>query len=246
MATTTIHAAIITGSSRGIGAGIARQLAADGYPVVVNYASNRGEAEKVIAHITENGGRAVAVQASVSKSADVAQLFEKAEAAFGPVGIVVNNAGQAVRKSFAEFTEEDYDAIMETNLKGVFLLLREAARRLVDGGRIVNVSASFQGAPIPGYGPYAASKMAIEKLTEVAAVELGSREITVNAVRPGPTRTNLFMHGKSDQLVQHFAKQAALGRIGEPEDVARVISFLASPKAAWVTGQIIGVNGGYW
>ncbi|ESA37909.1 3-ketoacyl-acp reductase [Leptolyngbya sp. Heron Island J] len=246
MSPTTLPTAIVTGSSRGIGAGIARQLAADGYPVVVNYAGRRAEAEAVVTYITENGGRAVAVQANVSQTADIARLFEEAEAAFGPVGIVVNNAGLAVRKAFAEFTEEDYDAVMETNLKGVFLMLREAARRLVNGGRIVNVSASFQGAPIPGYGPYAASKMAIEKLTEVAAVELGSREITVNAVRPGPTRTDLFMHGKSDELVQHFAKQAALGRIGEPEDVAHVVSFLASPKAAWVTGQIIGANGGYW
>lgn len=241
-----LYTAIVTGSSRGIGAGIARQLAADGYPVIVNYANNRDAAETVVNSITDAGGRAQALQANVSQSAEVARLFAEAKAAFGPVGVVVNNAGRAIRKPFADFTDEEYDTVLETNLKGVFLLLRESARQLTNNGRIVNVSASFQGAPISGYGPYAASKMAIEKLTEVAAVELGARGITVNAVRPGPTRTDLFMGGKSDELVQQFAKQAALGRIGEPEDVARVVSFLVSPQAAWVTGQVIGANGGYW
>ncbi|MFC6634204.1 SDR family oxidoreductase [Microbulbifer taiwanensis] len=238
--------AIVTGASRGIGAAIAASLATDGYAVIVNYAGSADAAAAVVADIEAAGGRAAAVQGDVARSADVTRLFDEAEQRFGPVGVLVNNAGRAVRKTFAEFSDEDYAAVMDTNLKGVFLTLREAAKRLADGGRVVNVTASFQGAPIPGYGPYAASKMAIEKLTEVAAKELGPSGIRVNAVRPGPTNTDLFNTGKSKEVVEMFAGQHILGRIGEPEDVARVVSFLVSAKADWVTGQVVGANGGYW
>lgn len=238
--------AIVTGASRGMGAAIAKQLAADAHAVVVNYFGSEDAAHRVVTEIKQAGGRALAVQGDVSQSSDVKHLFDEAERAFGGVDIVVNNAGRAMRKSLAEFSEAEFDQVVSINFKGVFLVMAEAARRLRDGGRIVNISASFQGAPIPGYGPYAASKMAIEKLTEVAAKELGSRNITVNALRPGPTRTDLFMTGKTEELVKHFATQAALGRIGEPEDVARVVSFLVSADGGWVTGQAIGANGGYW
>lgn len=238
--------AIVTGASSGIGAGIAKQLAADGYAVIVNYAGNRANADEVVAEIAAAGGQALAVQADVSQAGEVGNMFTEAERAFGPVHVIVNNAGVAIRKPLAEFDEADFDKVVATNLKGVFLVLREAARRLSDNGRIINVSASFQGAPIVGYGPYAASKMAIEKLTEVAAKELGPRNITVNSIRPGPTRTKLFMTGKDERLVKIFADQAALGRIGEPEDIGRVVSFLAGEDGSWVTGQSFGVNGGYW
>lgn len=238
--------AIVTGASSGIGAGIAKRLAADGYAVIVNYAGNRDSADDVVREIEAAGGRAKAVQADVANAEQVTGMFSQAEGTFGPIGVIVNNAGVAVRKPLAEFDEADFDRVVATNLKGVFLVLREAARRLPDNGRIINVSASFQGAPIAGYGPYAASKMAIEKMTEVAAKEFGPRNITVNAIRPGPTNTRLFMSGKSPELVKVFADQAALGRIGEPEDIGRVVSFLAGEEGGWVTGQAFGVNGGYW
>ena len=238
--------AIVTGGSRGIGRAIAVKLAETGHDVVVSYAGDATAADETMMAIDQAGGRAIAVQGDVGKAADVAALFDMAESRFGKVSVLINNAGRAVRKPLTEFSEADYDAVMNTNLKGVFLTLAEAARRLLDGGRIVNISASFQGAPIPGYAVYAASKMAIEKMTEVAAKELGERGITVNAVRPGPTNTDLFKTGKSADVVSHFAQAAALGRVGEPKDIADVVAFLVSPSGGWVSGQAIGANGGYW
>ena len=238
--------AIVTGASRGIGAGIAKVLAADGFTVLVNYAGDPAAAGSVVDEIKKKGGTALAIRADIGKSVEVSALFDQVEQKFGGIDVLVNNAGVAVRKSLAEFSEEDFDSVISTNLKGTFLTMREAARRMRPNGRIVNISASFQGSPIPGYGPYAASKMAVEKMTEVAAKELGVRGITVNAVRPGPTKTQLFMTGKSGEVQDQFAKQAALGRLGEPEDIARVVSFLVSEQGRWVTGQAIGANGGYW
>jgi 3-oxoacyl-[acyl-carrier protein] reductase len=243
--TTPRQTAIVTGASRGIGAAIARRLAADGFAVVVDYAGSEDQANAVVKDIEDAGGQAIAVQGDVAVAASAARLFDEAER-LGPVRVLVNNAGRAIRKPLAEFTEVEFDTIVSTNLKGVFLTLSEAAKRLQDGGSIINISASFQGAPIPGYGPYAASKMAIEKLTEVAAKELGERGIRVNALRPGPTNTDLFNQGKSEEIKQQFAQQHALGRIGEPEDVAQVVSFLVSDEAGWVSGQSVGANGGYW
>ena len=241
-----IKSAIVTGSSSGMGAAIARKLAADGFAVVVNYTRSKEKADKVVDEIKNDGGKAISVQANVSAAEDIKKLFDEAESNFGRIDVLVNNAGKAIRKPLAEFSEEEYDTVMDINLKGVFLGLSQAAKRLQDNGRIVNISASFQGAPIPGYGPYAASKMAIEKLTEVAAKELGERGITVNAVRPGPTDTKLFNKGKDEKAKEFFASQAALGRLGQPEDIANVISFLFSEQGGWVTGQAIGANGGYW
>ncbi len=241
-----IKTAIVTGSSSGMGAAIARKLAADGFAVIVNYAGNKEKADKVVSEIESNGGKAISVRANVAVAEDVRQLFDEAESHFERVDVLVNNAGKAIRKPLAEFSEAEYDMVMDINLKGVFLGLSQAAKRLQDNGHVVNISASFQGAPIPGYGPYAASKMAIEKLTEVAAKELGERGITVNAVRPGPTDTKLFNKGKDEKAKEFFASQAALGRLGQPEDIANVISFLVSEQGSWVTGQAIGANGGYW
>jgi 3-oxoacyl-[acyl-carrier protein] reductase len=242
----TRSVAIVTGASSGIGAAIASRLAADGHAVVVNYAGSVADAEKTVVAIEKAGGTAVAVQADVGDSAAMTALFDAAQAHFGGVDILVNNAGRAIRKPLAEFTDSDFDAVIRTNLYGTFNALREAARRLRDGGRIVNISMSFQGAPIPGYGVYFSSKAAIEQLTAVAARELGVKRITVNAVRPGPTRTPLFMAGKSPDAVSHFEEQIALGRLGEPEDVAKVVSFLTGPDGEWVNGQSFAANGGYW
>jgi 3-oxoacyl-[acyl-carrier protein] reductase len=237
---------IVTGSSSGIGAGIARHLGHLGNNIVVNYAGNAAEGEAVAADIAQNGGHAIAVRADVTKAAEITALFDAAEAAFGTVGVLVNNAGRAVRKPIADFTDEDFAAVIDTNLRGAFNALREAARRISDGGRIINISMSYQGAPIPGYGVYSASKAAVEQMTVTAARELGARQIRVNAIRPGPTRTPLFLHGKTPEVVKQFEGMAALGRLGEPEDIARMVAFLISAEGGWVTGQCIGVNGGYW
>lgn len=238
--------AIVTGASSGIGAAIARRLGHDGDAVIVNYAGNAAEAEEVAESITATGGRALAVRADVSRPDEVKALFDAAEKAFGPVGILVNNAGRAIRREISAFTDDEFEAVIKTNLFGAFHAMREAAARLEAGGRIVNISMSFQGAPIPGYGVYFASKAGIEEMTRVLARELGSRGITVNAVRPGPTRTKLFLDGKTPEMLQHFASQIALGRLGEPEDVAASVAFLVGPEGGWVTGQAFGANGGYW
>jgi 3-oxoacyl-[acyl-carrier protein] reductase len=238
--------AIITGASSGIGAAIAKRLAADGVAVVVNYAGNAAEADKVVAKITAAGGTAIAVKADVSSSAEVVALFDAAEKQFGGVDILVSNAGRAIRKTLVEFENNDFDAVIKTNLYGTFHAMREAAKRLRNGGKIVNISMSFQGPPIPGYSVYFGSKAAIEQMTAVAAVELGERGITVNAIRPGPTRTPLFMTGKTPEIVKHFENQIALGRLGEPDDVAKVVSFLTGPDGAWINGQCFAANGGYW
>lgn len=238
--------AIVTGSSRGIGAAIAKALAADGLTVVVNYAGDANAAAAVVDDITSSGGTALAIRANVAKGDEVAALFDQVERTLGGVDVLVNNAGVAIRKNLIDFSEAEFDSLIATNLKGTFLTMGEAARRMRAGGRIVNISASFQGGPIAGYGPYAASKMAVEKMTEVAAIELGVKGITVNTVRPGPTETQLFLTGKSKDVQEHFAKQTALGRLGRPDDIAQVVSFLVSEKGGWITGQAIGANGGYW
>lgn len=243
---TSTKTALVTAASRGLGRAIAERLAADGFSVIVNFAGNADAAQEAVTAISKAGGNAIAVQADVSKSSEVVSLFDTAEKTFGKVDVLVNNAGRAIRKPLAEFSDEEFETVFSTNIAGAFYTLREAARRLRDGGRIVNISASFQGAPIPGYSVYAASKMAIEQMTAVAAKELGARQICVNAIRPGPSNTDLFRTGKSAEVIQHFASLAALGRITEPSDVANVVSFLVGPQGGWVTGQAFGVNGGYW
>lgn len=237
---------IITGSSSGIGAGIAKHLGSLGNNIVVNYAGNQTEAEAVVDAINGNGGSAIAVQGDVTKPADISNLFDAAEKAFGPINVLVNNAGRAVRKPLAEFSDDDFAAVIDTNVRGAFNAMREGARRLTDGGRMINISMSYQGAPIPGYGVYTASKAAVEQMTMTAAKELGNRQIRVNALRPGPTRTPLFLNGKTPELIKQFEGMAALGRLGEPEDIARMVAFLISDEGGWITGQCIGVNGGYW
>lgn len=238
--------AIITGSSSGIGAAIAKTLAAKGYAVLVNYAGKAADADMVVSEIKDSGGAAFAVQADVSHSQQVAGLFDAAEKQFGGVDVLVNNAGRAIRKNLAEFTDEDFHAVMTTNLNGTFYGIREAAKRLRDHGRIINISMSYQGAPIPGYSVYTVSKAAVEQLTVVAAKELGARKITVNALRPGPARTQLFLQGKTPDLIKQFEGMAALGGLTEPEDIGKVVSFLVSDDAHWITGQAFAVNGGYW
>lgn len=236
--------AIVTGASRGIGAAIARRLAGDGLAVVVNYAGNAAAAEAVVAEIIDTGGRALACRADIARTGEVTGLFDAAIAAFGRVDVVVNNAGVLALGPIADMTDEVFDRLVAINLRGSFNVMREAARRLEEGGRIVNLSSSVVGLLQPTYGPYAATKAAVEAMTMVLARELRGRGITVNAVAPGPTATDLFLDGKSPELVDRLARLSPLERLGTPADIAAAVAFLAGPDGAWVDGQTLRANGG--
>jgi 3-oxoacyl-[acyl-carrier protein] reductase len=235
--TPSAKVAIVTGSSRGIGAAIAKRLAADGFSVVVNYAGRE---------IQSAGGRAIGIKADVSVPAEVAALFDQAEASFGAVDILVNNAGimQPGLVPLADTDDALFDRLFAINVKGTFNALRIAANRLNAGGRIVNFSSSVIGLALPGYSLYAATKAAVEAMTNIFAKELRGRGISVNAVAPGPTATDLFLNGKTPEQIAHLAKLAPLERLGRPEDVAGLVSFLAGPDGAWINGQTLRVNGG--
>jgi 3-oxoacyl-[acyl-carrier protein] reductase len=236
--------AVVTGASRGIGAAIARRLAADGHTVLVNYAGDAASAEQLVSEIEQAGGRAVTAQADISDAAAVAGLFDAAQAAYGGVDVLVNNAGIMKLSTLADADDSLFDSQIAVNLKGTFNTLREAARRLRDGGRIVNLSSSVVGLYQPTYGVYAATKAAVEAMTHVLSKELRGRNITVNAVAPGPTATQLFLDGKPQEVIDHLAKLAPLERLGHPEDIAAAVSFLAGPDGAWINGQVLRANGG--
>ena len=236
--------AIVTGSSRGIGAEIAMLLARAGAKVVVNYAHNQRAADDVCMKITQAGGKCVAVRADVSDSRDVKRLFDAAIENFGRIDILVNNAGILIFKKIAEVTDEEFERILNINLKSIFYTLREAAGRLADNGRIVNISSTVTRLMLPKYGPYAATKGAVEQLTRIFAREIGERGITVNSVSPGPVYTELFRAGKTAEDIQRMSDLSSLGRIGEVDDIAHIVLFLVSEEARWITGQDIGANGG--
>lgn len=236
--------AVVTGASRGIGAAIAERLARDGANVVVNYVDSAEKAKAVVRRIEGSGGKAAAIQADVGKAAEVQRLFDESVKQFGKVDILVNNAGVPLYKMVAEITEAEFDRILATNVKGVFLTCKQAARGMADGGRIINVSSSVTGLMLPTYVAYAATKGAVEQMTRHLAQELGRRGITVNTVSPGPTDTELFNEGKTESGKQQFVQMAALGRLGQPADIADVVSFLACDDARWITGQNLRVNGG--
>jgi len=237
--------ALVTGGSKGIGAAIAKRIAADGMAVIVNYARGREDAEDVVAEITASGGEAIAVQADVSTLDGIPSLFDAAERTFGGLDILVNNAGVAIFAPIADVSDADFDHQLAVNIAGVFRGMREGARRLHDGGRIISFSTSVVGALLPRYGVYTATKAAVEAMTSILAKELGTRGITVNAVAPGPTATALFMNGKSEALVQSMIDANPLKRLGQPDDIASVVAFLASPDGGWVNGQTIRANGGF-
>jgi len=236
--------AIVTGASRGIGQAVVRRLAADGFACVVNYVGSAADAERTVADIMAAGGRAVAVQADVADGAAVAALFDAAEREFGGVDVLVNNAGIMQLAPLAETSDALFDRHVAVNLKGTFNTLREAARRLRRGGRIVNFSTSVVGLRLETYGVYAATKAAVEALTAILAKELRGRAITVNAVAPGPTATALFFDGKPPELVERMAMMPPLERLGTPEDIAAVVAFLVGPDGGWVNGQVLRANGG--
>ncbi|WFU91363.1 SDR family oxidoreductase (plasmid) [Rhizobium sp. CC1099] len=236
--------AIVTGSSRGIGAAVAERLAKDGYKVVVNYAGGASAADKVVSNIKAAGGEAIAVQADVAKSLAVARLFDEAEKAFGGIDLVVNSAGVLDLAKIAEFTDEMFDKTMSINVKGTFNSCRQAAKRVRSGGGIINISTSVIGMRLPTYGLYVASKAAVEAMTQVLTQELRGRNITVNAVAPGPVATEFFLEGKSEEVIARMAKMNPLERIGQTDDIIGVVSFIAGPQGGWINGQVVRANGG--
>jgi 3-oxoacyl-[acyl-carrier protein] reductase len=236
--------ALVTGASRGIGRAIAVRLGREGSAVVVNYSGRHEAAAETVAAIEAANGRALAVQGDVGKTSDIERLFDAAFEHFGKLDILVNNAGVFFTKPVADVTEEEYDRIFAVNVKGTFLACQQAAKRMADGGRIINFSSSTTAMMLPAYGAYVATKGAVEQLSHVLAKELGSRAITVNVVSPGPTDTELFAQGKTEQDKQRFVQMAALGRLGQPKDIADVVALLVSDDASWITGQNIRANGG--
>jgi 3-oxoacyl-[acyl-carrier protein] reductase len=236
--------ALVTGASKGIGRAIALRLAQDGAAVVVNYASGTQQAQETVALIEKAGGRAIPVQADVSKVGDVKRLFDACFEKFGRLDILVNNAGMMFTKPVVEVGEEEFDRIFAVNVKGTFFCCQEAAKRMAEGGRIINLSSSTTAMMLPGYAAYVATKGAVEQFSHVLAKELGPKKITVNVVSPGPTDTELFSQGKTEEQKQRFGQMAALGRLGQPQDIADVVALLASDDARWITGQNIRANGG--
>ena len=236
--------AIVTGASKGIGAAIALRLASDGLAIIVNYARDTEAAQGVVDQIIAEGGNAKAVQADISDLNAARALFDAAEENYGPVNVLVNNAGMMRNTPIDAATDADFDQHCAVNLGGAFRGMREASNRLQDGGRIINISSSVVGLYQPTYGLYAATKAAIEAMTPVLAKELGPRQITVNSVAPGPVGTDFFLNGKSDELIRNISKSIPLGRIGAAQDISSIISFLAGTDGGWVNGQTIRANGG--
>jgi len=237
--------AIVTGASGGIGRAVAKRLADDGFAVVVNYAGNAARADEVVAEITAAGGRALAVQADVASAPDVARLFKQAGDAFGKSDVVVHCAGIMPLRPIADGDLDMFDKVIATNLRGAFVVLAEAAQHVPSGGRIIAFSTSVIAKAFPGYGAYIASKAGVEGLVHVLANELRGRNISVNAVAPGPVATDLFLAGKTEAQIEQLSKVPPLERLGQPEDISGVVSFLAGPDGAWVNGQILRANGGF-
>jgi 3-oxoacyl-[acyl-carrier protein] reductase len=236
--------AIVTGASRGIGAALAKRLASDGFAVVINYSADAKSADALAREIETSGGRALTAKADVSDANAVRGMFDAAQAAFGGIDVLVNNAGIMKLARIADSDDALFDQQIAINLKGSFNGMREAARRLRDGGRIVNFSTSVVGTKLETYSIYAATKSAVETMTAILAKELRGRNITVNAVAPGPVATDLFFNGKSPELIDRMAKMNPMERLGTPEDIASVVAFLVGPDGGWINGQVLRANGG--
>ena len=245
MADTSRKSAIVTGASGGIGCAVALRLARDGFAVMVNYAGNAAAAEAVVAEIKAQGGEASAVKADIVDPAAVTRLFAETMAAYGQVDVVVNCAGIMPLTPIADAGLDAFDKVIATNLRGTFVVLAQAAQHVAPGGRIIVFSTSVIAKSFPAYGPYIASKAGVEGLMHVLANELRGRNITVNAVAPGPVATPLFLNGKSEAQIEQLIKLAPLERLGQPDDISGVVSFLAGPDGAWINAQVLRANGGY-
>ncbi|ELQ8316739.1 SDR family oxidoreductase [Pseudomonas aeruginosa] len=241
---TTSKIALVTGASRGIGAAITRRLVRDGFAVAINYAASSAEADALALEIQQQGGQAIAVKADVSNAEQVRALFDTVEQALGKVDVLVNNAGVLKTAALLQTSDELFAQQFSINTQGVFNTLREGGARLNDGGRIINLSSTTLALNLPGYAIYNGTKAAVEAFTRVFAKELRGRGISVNAVAPGPVATELFLNGKTEEQIQTFAKMSPLERLGQPEDIAGVVAFLASAEGAWVNGQVLRANGG--
>lgn len=245
MSTQPSKAAIVTGASRGIGKEISLRLAADGFAVAIGYLNGKAQAEETVADIQAKGGAAIAIKGNVAEVDDVAKLFAVAIKTFGRLDAVISNAGVMSFAPMGTDSIETFDRVMATNVRGTFLVLAKAAQLLGDGGRIVALSTSVIAKATPGYGPYIASKSAIEGLVHVLANELRGRNITVNAVAPGPVATELFFNGKTGEQISTLAKMSPLERLGQPVDIANVVSFLVGKNGGWINSQVVRVNGGF-
>jgi 3-oxoacyl-[acyl-carrier protein] reductase len=243
MTDTTTRVALVTGGSGGIGRAVVERLGRDGFAVGVHYAGNKARADETVAAITGAGGRATAVGGDVADEHAMAQAFDAVEREFGGVDVVVNTAGIMVLSPIATLDLDDLDRIHRTNIRGTFVVCQQAARRVRRGGAIVNFSTSVTRLQLPTYGAYAASKAAVEGMTLILARELRGKDITVNAVAPGPTTTPLFLDGKDQATIDRLAEAAPLERLGAPEDIAQAVAFLAGP-ARWINGQVLYANGG--
>jgi len=246
MGNTVIKTAIVTGASRGIGRAVAKRLAVDGFKVVVNYVGNSEKAEETVNEIKTAGGQALAIKGDVANEADVANLFEKALQVFGRIDVVVNSAGIMPLSPIVKNDTELFDKVIATNLRGTFLVMAQAAKHVAEGGRIIAISSSVLAKSFPTYGAYIASKAGVEGLVHVLANEMRGKNITVNAVAPGPVATELFFSAaKTEEQIMQITKMAPLERLGQPEDIAGTISFLAGPDGGWVNSQILRANGGF-
>ncbi len=234
--------ALVTGASRGIGRAIALRLGRAGASVVISDVANADQAGAAVAAIEAGGGRAKAIPADISRPADVARLFQQAEEHFGGLDIVVNVAGTYLSKPLVEVSEAEFDHIFGSDAKGTFFVLQEAARRVRDGGRIINISSAQTVVASPNQSVYAGSKAAVEQFGRALAQELGGRQITVNNVLPGPTQTEGLQ--LPEEVREMSIQHTPLGRLGQPEDIAEVVGFLASPAARWMTGQNVRATGG--
>lgn len=235
---------LVTGASRGIGAAVAVQLANAGARLIINYAGGKEAADTLVEQIKADGGDAIALQADVSKAEEVKTLFDNAIAHFGRIDVLVNNAGIMITKLIKDTSDEDFTRQFDVNVKGVFNTLREAATKLADNGTVINFSTSVNRIMLPTYATYVATKAAVEQLTRVFSKEVGGRGINVNSISPGPTNTELFTKGKPQEVIDRLASLSPFNRIGEPNDIAKIVVFLASDEAKWINAQNIGVNGG--